>query len=645
MKKFLVFISFICSFLSFSQNTRQIIDSLKNELNKNPAEIQKAKIYGDLCWYYNSVSLDSALIYGNKSAETAQKLNDDNLYAQSLNDLGAVYYLKGNMNKALALYKKSLTIREKQKNEERIAALHSKIGNIYQKKLELPLAMEYNVKALKYYEKINKEENIAILESNIGIIYFNMKNYSKAFQHFQTAAEYAEKKNMNSTLCNALIGIGNVYNENNKIDLAQQNYERALQIAEKTNNFLVKATVIQNLADIALDKKDYTKALELSRKSLEIREKEKLASEAEKSRIFIGKVYSQLKQFSKAKPYLLTSLKNYEKNGNKDNLDVLYSELINVYSYERKPDSVSHYLNLFKENISKTVNQNIMMVSTDMETKYQTAKKEEQIKHQKIEITNKEKKIRKITTTGIIIFALMIAVTYLVYSNLKLRNKQQKQEYELNSAIEKIEHQNSLQEQRLSISRDLHDNIGAQLTFIISSIDTLKDTFVLNDDKINNKLSSISNFTKDTIVELRDTIWAMNQSNIDFEEMRLRILNFIEKAQNSHENVHFSFDIDPELRDRKFTSSEGMNIYRIIQESLNNALKYSQAENISVIVKKLDSGETEISVSDDGNGFDKNEITAGNGLRNMKKRAQEIGKDFNIYSEKGKGTKVFFVMN
>ena len=137
---------------------------------------------------------------------------------------------------------------------------------------------------------------------------------------------------------------------------------------------------------------------------------------------------------------------------------------------------------------------------------------------------------------GSTISALLLLIIYLVYKNQKLKNKQQKQEYELTTAISKIETQNKLQEQRLSISRDLHDNIGAQLTFIISSIETLKQAFNITDDKINHKLSSISNFTKETITELRDTIWAMNHAEIDFNEIRSRILSFVDKAQKSNEH-------------------------------------------------------------------------------------------------------------
>jgi len=73
------------------------------------------------------------------------------------------------------------------------------------------------------------------------------------------------------------------------------------------------------------------------------------------------------------------------------------------------------------------------------------------------------------------------------YNQQKLRNSQLRKENELKTALAQIETQNRLQEQRLRISRDLHDNIGAQLTFIISSIDTLKLRFKDMNEKLSDR--------------------------------------------------------------------------------------------------------------------------------------------------------------
>ncbi|MCY7361581.1 MAG: histidine kinase, partial [Ignavibacteria bacterium] len=140
----------------------------------------------------------------------------------------------------------------------------------------------------------------------------------------------------------------------------------------------------------------------------------------------------------------------------------------------------------------------------------------------------------------------------------------------------------------LTISRDLHDNIGAQLTFIISSVDNIKYAFDLQNTKLDDKLQKISNFTKDTIVELRDTIWAMNNNAISFEDLRSRILNFIEKAKVAKENINFKFNIDEKLNKVELTSIVGMNIYRTIQEAVNNAIKYANPTEIEMNATKTD---------------------------------------------------------
>jgi signal transduction histidine kinase len=231
-----------------------------------------------------------------------------------------------------------------------------------------------------------------------------------------------------------------------------------------------------------------------------------------------------------------------------------------------------------------------------------------------------------------------LVIGYLVYRQQRQKNSQIIQENKLKSAIASIESQNKLQEQRLSISRDLHDNIGSQLTFIISSVDNVKYGFDITNEKLDNKLTNISSFAKDTILELRDTIWAMNSNEIIFEDLEIRINNFIEKAKLSKENISFSFIIDENLKNKKLTSVEGMNIYRTIQEAINNALKYAEADIIAVNIKQQND-QTAINIKDNGKGFDELIVEKGNGLKNMKKRVEDIGGIFSLNSST-EGTKI-----
>lgn len=208
-----------------------------------------------------------------------------------------------------------------------------------------------------------------------------------------------------------------------------------------------------------------------------------------------------------------------------------------------------------------------------------------------------------------------------------------------------IKQQNKLQDQRLHISRDLHDNIGAQLTFIISSMENLKYIFKIKDEQVVAKVSSISAFARKTITELRDTIWAMNKTHISFDDLKVRISNFIKEAEVSTANITFKFTMEPKENGHLiFTSLEGINIYRTIQEAINNTIKYADASLVTVAIKIIND-EVNIKVSDNGKGFSLSEVERGNGLNNMEKRMKEIGGEVYITSKKGKGTKIKITMN
>ena len=194
-----------------------------------------------------------------------------------------------------------------------------------------------------------------------------------------------------------------------------------------------------------------------------------------------------------------------------------------------------------------------------------------------------------------------------------------------------------MHEQRLTISKDLHDNIGSQLTFIISSLDNLK-YFEFAKDKLYEKFDAIGGFTKHTITDLRDTIWAMNKEEITFEDLKTRTTNFIEAAKASLLGIQFEFNYPYEFDTKALTSKLGIDVYRIIQEAVNNAVKHSRASVIKVNFEQ-EGKNVIVSIIDNGIGFDKATVAEGNGLQSMQKRAEAINAKFEITPQE-KGTKV-----
>ena len=203
---------------------------------------------------------------------------------------------------------------------------------------------------------------------------------------------------------------------------------------------------------------------------------------------------------------------------------------------------------------------------------------------------------------------------------------------------ENITYQNRIFNQRLKISRDLHDNIGSQLTFIISSIDNLKFLTKKSNESLRNKLTEINSFATNTIFQLRDTIWAMNKNEISFEDLHAQILSFIEKAKSATENIKFNLNVH-NTNPYNFSSFQGINLFRTIQEAINNSIKYSSASLISIEISET-KNEIVINIIDNGKGFDINTIEFGNGLKNMQNRIQEINGNISIKSNLNTGTTI-----
>ncbi|NNT71989.1 tetratricopeptide repeat protein [Flavobacterium sp. IMCC34852] len=565
------------------------------------------------CCDYNQ--LDSSIVYG----ERAEKLllnGDVNSLLTVYNNLSKVYRKQGQYDKAIQYSLKGMRVAEKEKNYNWTAYFNANLSFIYHDFESYQKGVFYGKKALKYWLSLEKK-NPDMISNALNAIAINFDDWNRP-----DSALYYHKKVFKYYKGKDTLYIGETYNNIGNTLLKQKKYKEAkkwISIALKINDknftdnngvkdanyYYERATNYTNLATIAYELDDFEEAEKLFGKAYLYAKK---SDNAEKLRDF----YYQRAKFNKKRNNLSKAVQDQE-------------------NYIKIRDSV------FDVERAQTF--------SELEAKYQNEKKEKQLLQSKSEIREREIEIENKNTQFLILGLISLAllcIIYLVYRQQKMKIKQQEQEFELKSAIAKIETQNKLQEQRLAISRDLHDNIGSQLTFIISSVDNIKYAFDIQNAKLDRKLSGISDFAKATIIELRDTIWAMNKNQITFEDLQTRIHNFIDKAKEVKNEIQFNFTVGAELKDLQFSSIEGMNIYRTIQEAINNSIKYAEAKKIDIQVEKV-ANKIQIAVSDDGKGFDLNTVEKGNGLLNMQKRIDEIHGELDIQSS-ANGTKITILL-
>lgn len=234
------------------------------------------------------------------------------------------------------------------------------------------------------------------------------------------------------------------------------------------------------------------------------------------------------------------------------------------------------------------------------------------------------------------LFDILTLAVGLGYRYKKLRDEKEHQQKLV------YEGQLKLLQERANISRDLHDNVGSQLSVISSSLDNIG--FLAEKQKLtSDKVETVNEFVREAIQSLRDTIWATNQENFSFVDFKVRVQQYILKYYQSLEKCRIVVHFDE--TEQTLNSSKTLNLFRIIQEAITNAVKYANPTLISVNLKIIKE-QIRLEIIDDGKGFDvaKTKEEPHYGLMNMQKRVNEIGGKLTIKSSIGEGTKIEVIL-
>ncbi|GAB1395735.1 hypothetical protein MASR1M65_05120 [Saprospiraceae bacterium] len=190
-----------------------------------------------------------------------------------------------------------------------------------------------------------------------------------------------------------------------------------------------------------------------------------------------------------------------------------------------------------------------------------------------------------------------------------------------------------MQQQRLEISRDLHDSLGSQLTLMNTVLDSIKADSRL-DEKTNSKIRKLSDFSEDSISELKSVLWVLNTNEIRMKDLKYKLLNLIKNAGEAKEDMQFLLNMNVN-ENKPLSGKQAINIFRVVQEIVNNAIKYSEAEVIKINLFEENNALC-LNISDNGNGFDlETEKSKSFGLNNIQYRIEEIGGFVKISSSGG----------
>jgi len=203
---------------------------------------------------------------------------------------------------------------------------------------------------------------------------------------------------------------------------------------------------------------------------------------------------------------------------------------------------------------------------------------------------------------------------------------------------------NKIQSIRQKISRDLHDNIGSTLSSIsISSLVAEKMDPGLKPELVP-VIQSIGQSARTAIDNMNDIVWAISPANETFQDIMDRLQIFATSILAGR-NISLQMDIPESLQHVKLDMQQRKNVYLLLREAINNVAKYSKAQNCK-IAGKLNHNLISVQVVDDGIGMEEGKQSlGGNGLVNMRQRAEELNGQFQIHSQGLKGTQIDLQFN
>ena len=233
--------------------------------------------------------------------------------------------------------------------------------------------------------------------------------------------------------------------------------------------------------------------------------------------------------------------------------------------------------------------------------------------------------------------------SYLLYAVLLLTLVYYAQRFQkiriVRAEQEKSKQKQSILNERLRISRDLHDEVGATLSGISMYSHIAKEQIKAQSNiDLLSSLNIMQESSGDMVKKLNDIIWLLNPEQARLQQLVEKLEEYIRQLAE-YKNVAVSVDIIDHISVIELQLEVRRNIYLIFKEAINNSFKYSQAGSISLTIRSAEPN-LEFILQDDGVGFDLETVKRGNGLNNMHSRAKEIGATLRIESSPGHGSRL-----
>ena len=599
---------------------------------------------------------DSAILLGQTTVDLSREKKLKKQEASGLMVLGSGFYLKGDFVKAMNYFHQSLNLYEEIKNKIGMANALSNIGVIYCEQGDNARGIDYYTKTLKIREQIGDAKGVASVLCNIGVVYQEMGDKPKAMEYYMKALKIPGGKD-NQVSANIYNNLGEMYQSLGQYQQALEYHAKSLEIRRAIDSRIEIATSLLNMGNVYLSMGDLSKALDYQNRSLKIEEEIGDREGMAISLLNIAIIFQRQNKLGSSVDFAKRALTLAKDVGNVTTLRDAGKVLYEIY---RKTGKAAEALQmhelyvLMKDSIISDESKREVL-RHELQYNYEKQKALDEKEHEKqlaiAELKSSEETNKRKLQLSLFSAIILMSGGGAAYWNK--RNQSKLRELHLKAALhaEEIKRKNieaelKLQHEKERISRDLHDSVGSQLTYIISQLDY---TSVLSgeNENLQAKIHNLSDNARELMQMLREIIWAIQKEELSLKDFSFKIKELLSRYQGSFPETQFHFELN-DIPESAVTlkPAQLLNLFRIIQEGVNNAIKHASAKNISVVLKLDAEGRLQMLIEDDGLGLpDKMLSDTQYGLKNMRIRTEEMQGGFNIVSAKEKGTRINVELN
>ncbi len=582
-KQFILFcLCLLCASGTFAQ-------SEQNELNGLVQATQSA---------YDRNS-DSLQYYAERAAKLAIKLGDINSEIRVQQLWGIKLFLNGQSDQATKILMDVARHAEQHPVTIQSATLYYSLAQVYSKNEYADISEKYLRKGLEIARKFKNDTTLADGYNRIGI--------------------FLERKN--------------------DLDSALYFYQRAFDLCSQMQVTLGMAYSLENLAGIYAKRNDLKNALRCQKQSLVFKNQSGKKLDVAIAYINIAESLDSLKQYDSSIIYTQKAIDLAKELNYKDLLQYSYQFLSGIFEQKGQYDRALELHKMYALLNDTIFNETKTKQLAEADKKYQSEKHQQQIKELSHLSTIQTLKLRQrnillFISLGLLLITALVA--YLVYHRRKLKAEARLQaEINRQQAITTREVLNAEEKERKRIAADLHDGVGQLLS---ASLMNLNGFFAKNniDKTKNTEADRILSLVSKSYSELRDISHQLMPKALAKSGLESAIQELISGIDP--DQLSITFDTSG-LQTRLPEEIESV-IFRVIQESLNNAVKHAHAKNLNIQVVKDEDG-ISVTIEDDGQGFDPKKLSKpGMGLKNIYSRVQVQNGSVEIDTQPGKGTLV-----